>query len=120
MIEAQSRREEEELYRLRQDLGQFQSEPTTPPEEAGFASVRPRSHRLSTSGFTSPGVINRPSRAGSQVTSPPVERARAYQALTGGFVPQSVPGSRHDSEADEAGDEYGDNIMSFNHRGAAA
>jgi len=127
LIDAQTRRNAEELQRLRQDLQVVnqQSEPTTPPEnqENGFPSGFSRPHRFSASGLVSPpGVINRPSRAGSQVTSPPVERARAYQALTGGYSGQSVPGSRPESDGDEGADEYNDNVnvLSLNHRSAAS
>ena len=110
LMARQVKQGEEEVQRLRHDLGNIhtgaghQSEPTTPPEfrEAGFPSALSRPNRFSTSGIMSPpGIINRPSRAGSQVTSPPVERARAYQALTAGAPSQSVPGSRQDSEDDE-------------------
>jgi len=127
LIEAQTRRDAEELQRLRQDLqvvGQ-QNEPTTPPEnqENGFPSSFSRQNRISAAGVVSPlGVINRPSRAGSQVlvTSPPLERARAYQALTGGYAAQSVPGSRPESDGDEGQDEYNDSVLSLNHRSAAS
>jgi hypothetical protein len=123
-IEALESRALQDMAQYHDGAGQ-QSEPSTPPEfqENGFPSVLSRPNRFSASGIISPpGVINRPSRAGSQVTSPPVERARAYQALTGGagHMPYSVPGSRNDSEGDEGQDEYSDNVLSFNHRGAAS
>lgn len=110
LMARQVKQGEEEVQRLRHDLGTVhtgaghQSEPTTPPEyrEHGFPSALSRPNRFSSSSIMSPpGIINRPSRAASQVTSPPVERARAYQALTAGVPSQSVPGSRQDSEDDE-------------------
>jgi hypothetical protein len=118
-------------HNVLQDMRQYHdvagqhSEPATPPEfqENGFPSVLSRPNRFSASGLMSPpGVINRPSRAGSQVTSPPVERARAYQALTGGggYSQQSMPGSRHGSDGDEGGDEYGERVPSFGYRGSAS
>ena len=124
VIARQVKREEEEVQKLRHDLGSYhagvghQSEPTTPPEygDIGFASAANRANRFSSSSITAPpGIINRPSRAGSAVTSPPVERAKAYAALTGG---QSKPGSGHDSGNDR--DDFEPTVLAFNHRGAAA
>lgn len=127
LIALRAKREEEDMHRLRSDLGNYhagaghQSEPTTPPDyrETGFPSALSRPNRFSASGIMSPpGLINRPSRAGSQVTSPPVERARAYQALTSAHPSQSVPGSRRDSEDED--DQYKETFVAFNHRGAAS
>lgn len=115
---------EREEARLRNDLGGYgtghQSEPTTPPEyrETGFPSALSRPNRFSTSGIISPpATASRSSRAGSQV-SPPSERDRAYQALTG-LPAQSVPGSRRESDEEED-DTYEDEVLNFDHRKAAS
>ena len=112
---------------MRHDLGSFhpgaghQSEPTTPPEyiDLGFPTPLSRPNRFSASGIMSPpGLINRPGRADSQVTSTPIERARAYQALTSGAPSQSVPGSRRDSDEDE--DIYEATTFGFSQRNTAS
>jgi len=92
------------------------SEPATPPEfrDNGFPSALSRPNRFSASNLilsSPPGTSSRSSRAGSQVNSPPTERARAYQALTS-------PVSRRHSDEEE--DDYEDEVLDFNHRSAAS
>ncbi|KAL6720161.1 hypothetical protein ACLMJK_002082 [Lecanora helva] len=99
--------EKEELERMTRDLQQsslnvgHQSEPTTPPEfrDATFGSVFGRSNRYSLSSVTSPPGINRSSRSGSQLTSPPSELAQTlHNHINSDTLPsKSVPGSRRGS-----------------------
>jgi len=125
LIDRQANQHEDDLLRLSRDLTQYktlaghQSEPGTPPElrnENGLARLS-RSNRFSTSQLISPSGLSSRSRAGSQVTSAPVERARAYQALTGGPLPPSLPSSKQQSDEEE--DSYEDEVLNFNHRAAA-
>lgn len=126
LIERQATQHEDDLIRLSRDLSQYntaaghQSEPATPPEfrENSLPSILSRSNRFSTSQLIStPGLASR-SRAGSQATSLPAERARAYQALTGGPPPMSLPSSKQHSDEEE--DLYEDEVLNFNHRSAAS
>lgn len=105
--------EKEELDRMTIDLqqsswnGGHQSEPTTPPEyrDSVFGSTFGRSNRYSTSSITSPPGLNRSSRSGSQITSPPSELAQTLHShITSDTLPsKSVPGSRRGSnEANRA------------------
>lgn len=113
-------REEEALRRDLYDAG-HQSEPTTPPEpqETGFPTALSRPNRYSSSSIISPpSYSTRSSRAGSQVTSPPNERDRALQALNG-YPSFSMPGSRGDSDEEEH-DSYDGEVLSFDHKKAAA
>ena len=100
--------EKEELDRMTKDLQQsslnagHQSEPTTPPEyrDSSFGSTFGRSNRYSTSSIiTSPPGLNRSSRSGSQLTSPPSELAQTLQNhVNSDMLPsKSVPGSRRGS-----------------------
>lgn len=101
-------REKLELDHLTQDLNRVnlsaghQSEPTTPPEyrDQVFPSAYSRTNRYSTSSLTSPpGLNNRSSRSGSQLTSPPTELAQTlHNHVTSDTLPsKSVPGSRRGS-----------------------
>ncbi len=81
-----------------------QSEPTTPPEYRDnvfpSASVFSRSNRYSVSSLASPpGMNNRSSRSGSQLTSPPTELAQTlHNHISSDTLPsKSVPGSRRGS-----------------------
>ena len=118
-METLARQEEE----LRRDLyaSDPQSEPITPPdyqEINGFPTALSRPNRFSSSSIISPpSYTTRSSRAGSQVTSPPNERDRALQALTG-YPVQSVPGSRGDSDEEEC-DSYDGEVLNFDHKKAA-
>lgn len=77
--------QESELTRLSKDLHKmnlspgYQSEPTTPPEYRDQAYYTPSvfgsRNRYSSASLTSPPGLNRTSRSGSQVTSPPNELA---------------------------------------------
>lgn len=99
--------EKEELDRMTFDLQQsslnagHQSEPTTPPEyrDSVFGSAFGRSNRYSTSSITSPPGLNRSSRSGSQITSPPSELAQTlHNHINPDTLPsKSVPGSRRGS-----------------------
>lgn len=123
LIDLQAKREEDELRRLQQDLSLnngagHQSEPTTPPEyrDNGFPTALSRPNRFSASNVNyPPGLTNRLSRTDSQLSSPPSERARAYQALTSGGATSSGIKSGNDEEDDN----YADTILDFNHRSAA-
>jgi len=79
------------------------SEPTTPPEyrETGFPSVFSRPTRFSTSSVTtSPGIFN--IFAPSQVSSPPTQvKSPMASTPNQGSAPQSVLGSRRNSEEEE-------------------
>lgn len=78
-----------------------QSEPTTPPEyrDNGFPSMYSRQNRYSSSSLVSPpGLTNRLSRSGSQLTSPPVESVQGQNGDNSDKLPsKSVPGSRRGS-----------------------
>ena len=97
----------EALDRLTQDFQQsslnagHQSEPTTPPEyrEAPFGTGFGRNNRYSTSSITSPPGLNRSSRSGSTITSPPSELAQTlHNHINNDTLPsKSVPGSRRGS-----------------------
>lgn len=100
--------EKEALDRMTEDFHQtgmgpgHQSEPTTPPEyrdHAYPASVFARSNRYSSSSITSPPGLNRSSRSGSQLTSPPSELAQTlHNHINSDTLPsKSVPGSRRGS-----------------------
>ena len=101
-------REKQELEQLAQDLGRVnvaaghQSEPTTPPEyrDHVFPSAFSRTNRYSASNLVSPpGLNNRSSRSGSQLTSPPTELAQTlHNHISSDTLPsKSVPGSRRGS-----------------------
>lgn len=123
LIDLQAKREEDELRRLQQDLssnnGNGQAgEPATPPESCdnGFPTALSRLNRFSASNAALPlGLANRLSRTESQLSSPPSERARAYQALTSGGSSQAP---LHTGDLEET-DNYADTILDFNHRSAA-
>lgn len=117
--------------RLSQDVGRnntntnnyagHQSEPTTPPEyrDQGFPSAFSRPQRYSMQSMTSPqqsyqSGSTRPSRSGSQITSP-------GQSFTQGIshIPsKSMPGSRRGSDEEEDNYEY--DISTMNPRSGAA
>ena len=106
LINQQQALEKEELDRMTQDLQQASlaghvSEPTTPPEYRDHVppSIFARSNRYSTSSITSPPGINRSSRSGSQMTSPPSELAQTlHNHINSDTLPsKSVPGSRRGS-----------------------
>ena len=96
-----------ELEQIAQDLHGFnlspghQSEPTTPPEyrDHVFPSIYSRRNRYSASSLASPPGINRSSRSGSQLISPPTDIVQMYQgdANSDKLPSKSVPGSRRGS-----------------------
>lgn len=108
LFNLQQAREKQELDQMTQDLSRVnvsaghQSEPTTPPEyrDHVFPSVFSRTNRYSASSLTSPpGLNNRSSRSGSQLTSPPTELAQTlHHPVHADTLPsKSVPGSRRGS-----------------------
>lgn len=118
ILDLQQRREEQELAQMQEDLGRangnnnsnggHQSEPTTPPEyretSSGFPTVFSRPNRYSTSSITSPlaGFYNnRPSRSGSQLTSPQFGIQASRYTMDDKLPSKSVPGSRRNSDEDE-------------------
>ena len=92
-----------------------QSEPTTPPEyrDHVFPSIYSRRNRYSSSSLVSPpGLINRLSRSGSQLTSPPTEPAQTQASEELDKLPsKSVPGSRRGS-TDRISSYLPENILS--------
>ena len=125
ILNSEIKREELELHRLSSELGMsngigHQSEPTTPPEyrENGFPTMLSRPNRFSASNLiTSPVSYKRLSRGDSQITSPPSERARAYDALTSASPSQSNPQTRDQSDEENEFNQVG---FSQNHRSAAS
>ena len=122
---------EDELNKLTQDLQNasmtvgHQSEPTTPPEyrDGNFQSVFSRANRYSLSSLVSPpGLNNRSSRSGSQLTSPPSEIAQTlHNHINSDTLPsKSVPSSRRGSS--DRFSAYNPEIFSTNttQRGPAA
>lgn len=108
LFNLQQARGKQELDQMAQDLSRVnlsaghQSEPTTPPEyrDHAFPSVFSRNNRYSASNLTSPpGLNNRSSRSGSQLTSPPTELAQTlHNHINSDTLPsKSVPGSRRGS-----------------------
>ncbi|KAI9815703.1 MAG: hypothetical protein M1827_002099 [Pycnora praestabilis] len=130
LIDLQQRREEQEILQMAEDLGRVntsgghQSEPTTPPEyrESGFPSAFSRPNRFSSSSLTSPppGLNNRVSRSGSQITSPSNELVQSRQSyVTSSKMPsKSVPGSRRNSDENQA--QHIPEVVESSHRSAAA
>jgi hypothetical protein len=129
LFNLQQAREEEELDQMAQDLGGIglsaghQSEPTTPPEyrDHGFPSVFSRTNRYSASSLASPpGLNNRSSRSGSQITSPPAELAQTlHNHINSDTLPsKSVPGSRRGSN--DRVSAYIPEINGTNHRAPAS
>ncbi|KAI9718633.1 MAG: hypothetical protein M1828_006641 [Chrysothrix sp. TS-e1954] len=126
ILNSEAKREEMELHRLSSELGMsngvgHQSEPTTPPEygDNGFPTALSRPNRFSTSSLISPpGAYQRISRPEALITSPPSERARAYDALTSASPAQSQPRTRNQS--DEEGDYDHASFNNHSHRSAAS
>lgn len=108
LLDLQQEKEKQEMDQIARDLAQVGitgpvSEPTTPPEygDTGFPSAFSRPTRFSTSSVTSsPGIFN--IFAPSQVASPP-NQSKLPMASTPkqGSAPQSVLGSRRNSEEEE-------------------
>lgn len=111
-LDQQQLRDEFDIAQMQEELGHrnslnltgHQSEPTTPPEyretSAGFPTMFSRPNRYSTSSLVSPpGLFNRPSRSGSQLTSPSglVQSVFNFDHLPS----RSVPASRRNSDEDE-------------------
>lgn len=123
MIDPETRREVDEQQKLEQDITMFTtghlSEPTTPPDY--YSSVnRVHSARLSTASIASPpGFPTRPSRSGSQLTSPHAAFSRPVTSHThtSSIPSRSVPASRRGSDEDEEENAY--SFADINHRAAA-
>lgn len=111
----------QELHRVNLSAG-HQSEPTTPPEyrDHVYPSVFSRTNRYSSSSLTSPPGLNRTSRSGSQLTSPPSELAQTlHNHINSDTLPsRSVPGSRRGSSDRIAG--YVPEMSTTTQRGGAA
>ncbi len=112
----------QELHRVNLSAG-HQSEPTTPPEyrDHVYPSVFSRTNRYSASSLTSPpGLNNRTSRSGSQLTSPPSELAQTlHNHINSDTLPsKSVPSSRRGSSDKIVG--YVPEISSTSQRGGPA
>ena len=126
MIDPETRREVDEVQRMEEDIARatsgFMSEPSTPPEHRSslFTSKTPATNRYSTTSMASPpGLFNRPSRSGSQLTSPLIANTRPYTSHATTHLPsRSVPGSQRNSDHEDEDDDYGYDFMS--HRRAAA
>ncbi|THZ08097.1 ARM repeat-containing protein [Aureobasidium pullulans] len=123
MIDPETRREVDEQQKLEQDITMFTtghlSEPTTPPDY--YSSInRVHSARLSTASMASPpGFPTRPSRSGSQLTSPHAAFSRPVTSHThtSSIPSRSVPASRRGSDEDEEENAY--SFADINHRAAA-
>ncbi|THZ77933.1 ARM repeat-containing protein [Aureobasidium pullulans] len=123
MIDPETRREVDEQQKLEQEITMFTtghlSEPTTPPDY--YSSVnRVHSARLSTASMASPpGFPTRPSRSGSQLTSPHAAFSRPVTSHThtSSIPSRSVPASRRGSDEDEEENAY--SFADINHRAAA-
>jgi len=66
-----------------------------------------------------PGIINRPNRSNTQLTSPPSHFNRPYNNNSSGIPSQSVPGSRRQSDDEEDDDDFFYNFDASVHRAAA-
>ncbi|KXJ96878.1 armadillo-type protein [Microdochium bolleyi] len=120
-LDQQQLREEYDIAQMQEDLGRgntltitgHQSEPTTPPEyretSFGFPTAFSRPNRYSMSSLASPpGLFNRSSRPGSQLTSPPSGLSQSQSQARfsyGDYLPShSMPTTRRNSD-DEAKEE---------------
>lgn len=97
-----------------------QSEPTTPPEYAdAFPSIFSKPNRYSSASLASPpGLVNRPARASTQLTSPHFNYNRPVTS-SANLPSYSVPGSRRQSDDEEENDDYLYNFDASVHRAAA-
>jgi hypothetical protein len=112
-IEQVTRREEQEIAALQDDLRSSitsmsgnHSEPTTPPEyretSSGFPTMFSRPNRYSTSSLVSPpGLFNRPGRSGSQLGASQAGILQSRFGFDDGVPSRSTPGSRRNSDEDE-------------------
>ena len=109
-VDAETRREVDENIRHEQSVTQLfaQSEPTTPPEYSNTFNNFSRPNRYSTASLTSPpGIVTRPNRASTHLTSPTIGLAHTYNnANTSNLPSQSVPGSRRQSDDEEDGEDF--------------
>ena len=91
-------REKQELDQMAQELSRVNL--SAGHRDHVFPSAYSRTNRYSTSSLTSPpGLNNRASRSGSQLTSPPTELAQTlHNHINSDTLPsKSVPGSRRGS-----------------------
>ncbi|PNS14495.1 Pumilio domain-containing protein isoform B [Sphaceloma murrayae] len=111
MIDPETRREVDEAHALQQDINLFTSgglpDPGTPPDNqpSNMPINPPYTNRFSTSTLASPGFSARPSRSGSQMTSPPSEYANPYFPNQN-LPSQSVPNSQRNSDHEESDEDY--------------
>ncbi|GIZ36981.1 hypothetical protein CKM354_000044500 [Cercospora kikuchii] len=123
-VDAETRREVDENIRHEQSVTQLfaQSEPTTPPEyQTALANNFSRPNRYSAASLISPpGIVTRPNRASTQLTSPPVGFARPFTATSSSNLPShSVPGSRRQSDDEEEDDGFVYGFENTIHRAGA-
>ncbi|KAH6607996.1 armadillo-like helical [Trichoderma cornu-damae] len=113
-LDQQQRREAQELAQMEEEINRFaghQSEPTTPPEyrststNNGFPTIFSRPNRYSTSSLTSPlGLLGRPARSGSLLTSAPPGTSvfqQRYGFDDNQLPSRSVPPTRRNSDDDD-------------------
>ncbi|KXL50681.1 hypothetical protein M433DRAFT_391803 [Acidomyces richmondensis BFW] len=97
------------------------SEPASPPDYGNaFPNAFSKPNRYSNASLTSPpGIINRPSRSGTQLTSPTSGFVRPYTAGNAHLPSHSVPGSRRQSDDEEEDDAFLFGLDTSIHRAAA-
>lgn len=110
LLDLQQARERQEMDQIARDLAQASvsgpvSEPTTPPEyrDTGFPTSLSRPSRFSTSSATTPGIFNM-FGSPSQIASPPKSAVATTPKQES--APQSVIGSRRNSEENHSADAY--------------
>jgi len=121
-VDPDTRREVDDHRRHEDAVSQMiaQSEPTTPPEYAdAFPSIFSKPNRYSSASLASPpGLVNRPARASTQLTSPHFNYNRPVTS-SANLPSYSVPGSRRQSDDEEETDDYLYNFDASVHRAAA-
>lgn len=122
-VDPDTRREVDDQMRHEDAVSQMiaQSEPTTPPEYAdAFPSIFSKPNRYSSASLTSPpGIVNRPARASTQLTSPGFQYNRPYTSSGANLPSHSVPGSRRQSDDEEEADDFLYNFDASVNRAAA-
>lgn len=122
-VDPDTRREVDDHMRHEDAVAQMiaQSEPTTPPEYAdAFPSIFSKPNRYSSASLTSPpGIVNRPTRAATQLTSPPFKYSRPLTSSSSNLPSHSMPGSRRQSDDEDEADDFLYNFDSSLHRAAA-
>lgn len=123
-IDPETRREVEAGHRHEESISQMMasSEPASPPEYAtAFPSAFSKPNRYSTNSMTSPpGLVTRPNRSSTQLTSPSAGFVRPYTSGHASSIPsQSVPASRRHSDDEDEDDFIYGNYDAALHRAAA-